>query len=74
MGRTRGTDQDRASTGSAGVLTLAAVPIGHAADAVGLALDRHVVAALNGDQVTKDARLPLVAGDTVSFLSADAGG
>ena len=51
-----------------------AATIGHAAEAVGLALDRHVVAALNGDQVTKDGRLPLVAGDTVSFLSADAGG
>jgi molybdopterin-guanine dinucleotide biosynthesis protein A len=51
-----------------------AATIGHAAEAVGLMLDRHVVAALNGDQVFKDGRLPLVAGDTVSFLSADAGG
>ena len=33
MGRTRGTDQGSASTSGAGVLTLAAVPIGHAADA-----------------------------------------
>ena len=45
-----------------------------AAAAIGLALDRHVVAALNGDQITRDAQLPLVAGDTVAFLSADAGG
>ena len=37
-------------------------------------LDRHIVAAVNGDQMTRDARLPLVAGDTVAFLSADAGG
>lgn len=51
-----------------------AATIGQAADAVGLMLDRHVVAALNGDQVTTDGRLPLVAGDTVAFLSADAGG
>lgn len=51
-----------------------AATIGAAAVAVGLTLDRHVVAALNGDQVTKDGRLPLVAGDTVAFLSADAGG
>lgn len=51
-----------------------AATIGAAAEQVGLTLDRHVVAALNGDQVTRDDRLPLVAGDTVSFLSADAGG
>jgi molybdenum cofactor guanylyltransferase len=54
--------------------TVRAATIGHAADAVGLTLDRHVVAALNGDQVTRDGRLPLVAGDAVAFLSADAGG
>ncbi|HEY0451106.1 NTP transferase domain-containing protein [Actinophytocola sp.] len=51
-----------------------AATIGEAAEAVGLTLDRHVVAALNGDQVTRDGRWPLVAGDTVAFLSADAGG
>jgi molybdenum cofactor guanylyltransferase len=51
-----------------------AATIGAAAEAVGLVLDRHVVAALNGDQVTRDSRLPLVTGDTVAFLSADAGG
>ena len=33
MGRTSGTNQERANTGAAGVLTLAAVPIGRAADA-----------------------------------------
>jgi molybdenum cofactor guanylyltransferase len=54
--------------------TVRAATIGHAAQAVGLTLDRHVVAALNGDQVTRDGRLPLVAGDAVAFLSADAGG
>ncbi len=51
-----------------------AATLGAAAASVGLTLDRHVVAALNGDKITRDARLPLVAGDTVSFLSADAGG
>ncbi|MFB4284550.1 NTP transferase domain-containing protein [Nonomuraea sp. MTCD27] len=51
-----------------------AATLGAAATAAGLALDRHVVAALNGDQVTRDGSLPLVAGDTVTFLSADAGG
>ena len=48
--------------------------LGAAAAAVGLALDRHVVAALDGDRITRDPGLPLVAGDTVAFLSADAGG
>lgn len=51
-----------------------AATVAQAAAAVGLALDRHVVAAVNGEKVTRDGRLPLVAGDTVAFLSADAGG
>ena len=42
--------------------------------AVSLPLDRHVVAALNGEQITRDPELPLTTGDTVAFLSADAGG
>jgi molybdenum cofactor guanylyltransferase len=54
--------------------TVHAATIGAAAEAVHLTLDRHVVAALNGDQVTRDGLTPLVAGDTVAFLSADAGG
>ena len=41
---------------------------------VSVPLDHHVVAALNGEQITRDGHLPLVAGDTVAFLSADAGG
>jgi molybdenum cofactor guanylyltransferase len=51
-----------------------AATVGAAADAVGLTFDRHVTAALNGDQITRDAATPLAAGDTVFFLSADAGG
>ncbi len=51
-----------------------AATLGEAAAGVGLALDRHVVAALNGDQLSREPRIPLVAGDTVAFLSADAGG
>jgi molybdopterin-guanine dinucleotide biosynthesis protein A len=51
-----------------------AATLGEAAAATGLALDEHVVAALNGDQITRDAQTPLVTGDTVAFLSADAGG
>jgi molybdopterin-guanine dinucleotide biosynthesis protein A len=45
-----------------------------AADAVGLPFDRHVTAALNGDQITRDREAPLARGDTVFFMSADAGG
>ena len=59
---------------TAGTAPVRAASLGAAAAAVGIALDRHIVAAVNGDQMTRDARLPLVAGDTVAFLSADAGG
>jgi molybdenum cofactor guanylyltransferase len=55
------------------VLTGAAT-LGAAAGAAGIALDRHVVAALNGDQISRDPELPLAAGDSVAFLAADAGG
>jgi molybdopterin-guanine dinucleotide biosynthesis protein A len=53
--------------------------VDEAAGAVGLAFDRHVTAALNGDQITGDGSTPLAAGDAVSFLPAgfrpaDAGG
>jgi molybdopterin-guanine dinucleotide biosynthesis protein A len=51
-----------------------AATVDGAAAAAGLALDRHVVAALNGDQITRDGQTPLVTGDTVFFLAADAGG
>ena len=61
------------SGGQRGPHPVRAASLGAAAAAVG-ALDRHIVAAVNGDQMTRDARLPLVAGDTVAFLSADAGG
>jgi molybdopterin-guanine dinucleotide biosynthesis protein A len=54
--------------------TVRAATLGAAAAAVGLALDLHVVAALNGDQITRDPETPLVAGDSIAFLSADAGG
>jgi molybdopterin-guanine dinucleotide biosynthesis protein A len=54
-------------------LVLAAT-LGEAAAATGLTLDEHVVAALNGDQITRDPEAPLAAGDAVAFLAADAGG
>jgi molybdenum cofactor guanylyltransferase len=60
--------------GHRGPQAVRAATMAGAAAAAGLALDRHVVAALNGDQITRDGELPLAAGDTVFFLSADAGG
>jgi molybdenum cofactor guanylyltransferase len=63
-----------ASGGQRGPRRVRAASLGAAAAGVGITLDRHIVAAVNGDQMTRDARLPLVAGDTVAFLSADAGG
>ena len=58
----------------AGPHMIQAATIQAAADATGLLFDRHVTAALNGDQITRDPLTPLVAGDTVYFMSADAGG
>ena len=54
--------------------TVPAASLGEAAAAIGLALDRHVVAAVDGEQIVRDPRVPLVSGDTVAFLCADAGG
>jgi molybdenum cofactor guanylyltransferase len=45
-----------------------------AAGAAGVALDGHVVAALNGDRITRDPETPLAEGDRVLFMSADSGG
>ncbi len=53
---------------------VAAWTLGQLADNVGLVLDEHIVAALNGEQITRDRELPLAAGDTVGFMVADAGG
>ncbi|WP_051759840.1 molybdenum cofactor guanylyltransferase [Herbidospora cretacea] len=44
-----------------------AATLGAAATAVGLVLHPDVVVTLNGDRVAPDERLPLVAGDTVTF-------
>jgi molybdopterin-guanine dinucleotide biosynthesis protein A len=54
--------------------TVRAWSLGVAAAAADLALDEHIVAALNGDKITRDSDLPLVSGDTVAFMVADAGG
>jgi molybdopterin-guanine dinucleotide biosynthesis protein A len=44
-----------------------AATVGGAADALAVVFDRHVTAALNGDQITRDRQAPLAAGDTVFF-------
>ena len=64
----------RAAAASADPALVPAATLAEAAAAIGLALDGHVVAALNGDQIVRDGETPLVAGDAVSFLAADAGG
>jgi len=63
-----------ARNGHRGVRAVQAATIAAAAQAADLDFDRHVVAAVNGEQVTRDGATPLVSGDTVTFVSADAGG
>lgn len=63
-----------ASGGEHGGRTVRAATLAAAASAVGLVLDRHLLAAVNGDQAVRDGELPLAEGDVVAFLSADAGG
>jgi molybdenum cofactor guanylyltransferase len=60
--------------GQHGPRAVRAATVAGAAAACGLAFDGHVVAALNGEQITRDGQTPLATGDTVFFLSADAGG
>jgi molybdopterin-guanine dinucleotide biosynthesis protein A len=64
----------RIAPGGAEPAVVQAATLGEAAAGAGLALDEHVVAALNGDQITRDPEVPLVEGDAVAFLAADAGG
>ncbi|HEX2301853.1 MAG TPA: molybdenum cofactor guanylyltransferase, partial [Pseudonocardiaceae bacterium] len=63
-----------AGNGHRGPRTVRAATVASAAGAVGLELDRHVVAALNGNQLSQAGEMPLASGDSVAFLSADAGG
>jgi molybdopterin-guanine dinucleotide biosynthesis protein A len=51
-----------------------AATLGAAAAAVGVALDAHVLAALNGDRIARDPLEPLADGDEVAFMAADPGG
>jgi len=63
-----------APTGQHRLVTVRGWTLGDVAAAVDLRLDEHVVAALNGDQITRDSELPLAAGDELAFMAADAGG
>lgn len=63
-----------ASDHGRGLRTVRAATVAGAAEAAGVAWDRHVLAAVNGEQTGRDGDLALVAGDTVAFLSAAAGG
>jgi molybdopterin-guanine dinucleotide biosynthesis protein A len=60
--------------GRRGARSVRAASLGAAAEAVGVALDRHVVAAVNGDQLDRRADSPLLPGDSVVLMSAHAGG
>jgi molybdopterin-guanine dinucleotide biosynthesis protein A len=62
------------ANGRRGPELLRAATLAEAATAAGVTLGRHVTAALNGDRISRDGQMPLAAGDTVFFLSADAGG
>jgi molybdopterin-guanine dinucleotide biosynthesis protein A len=55
-------------------IAIRAATLAAAATAAGVELNNHVVAAVNGDQITRDPELPLAGGDEVAFLAADAGG
>jgi molybdopterin-guanine dinucleotide biosynthesis protein A len=61
-----------ASAGHRASRIVRAATLGAAAEAVDVPLDEHVMATLNGDLMTRDPHLPLVAGDTVALLSAEA--
>jgi molybdopterin-guanine dinucleotide biosynthesis protein A len=63
-----------ARAGQRGVQTVRAATVGGVATAVGVELDAHVLAAVNGEQTVRDPETPVVHGDRVAFLSADAGG
>lgn len=63
-----------ATSGGRGPRRIRAASVSAAAEQIGLAFDGHILAAINGDQIRGDGGMPLLAGDTVSFISADAGG
>lgn len=63
-----------AASSNGGPRTVHAATLCGAAVAVGLTLDHHVTATLNGDQFSQDGDIPLANGDTITFITADACG
>jgi molybdenum cofactor guanylyltransferase len=63
-----------AGNGHRGPRTVRAATLSAAAAAVGLLLDHHVIATLNGNQISRDGDVPLASGDTITFISVAAGG
>lgn len=60
----------RCPGGQHGSRTVLAATVAEAAKAVGLSVGRQVVATLNGGPASDDGEVPLVVGDTVTFLAA----
>jgi len=58
--------------GAPGRTFVRAATLGAAADAVGTPLTGHIVAVLNGDQLSQDPEEPTVEGDVISLMSAKA--
>ena len=58
---------------SRGPVAARAATLGQAAAAAAIALDDHVLTAVNGDRTSRDPELPLAAGDTVHFVSLATG-
>ncbi|MGH3872032.1 MAG: molybdenum cofactor guanylyltransferase [Pseudonocardiaceae bacterium] len=63
-----------AGAGHCAERTVRAATVAGAAAAVGIVLDRHVVVALNGDQLGHAGDVPLASGDGVTFRPAYVGG
>jgi molybdopterin-guanine dinucleotide biosynthesis protein A len=60
--------------GARAPLAVRAATLAGAAAAADLELNSHVVAAVNGDRISRDPETPLAEGDRVLFMAADAGG
>jgi molybdenum cofactor guanylyltransferase len=63
-----------APAGTPELMTVRGWTLGDVAAAVDLPLDERVLAALNGEQITRDPELPLAACDKVTFTATDARG
>jgi molybdenum cofactor guanylyltransferase len=64
-------DPALSGTDHRGPHTIRAATLSAAAAAVGITLGGHVIAALNGDRISRAGDVPLTRGDTVAFRSID---